>query len=341
MFANWTVTRSSVGIIQRQPDFGLSLLPTLPDDQANLRQHANDYEVDISGQLQSIYQIFISANRQFQNMGAPLLEMAKALDASSDYSSDSYKAQKEQFNAILGELQRVISIADNSSSTLSAITNVHADLNAFYNEKIETDQTTFAEDYTTAKGKYAKDVEALETKLDNLQGEIDDYNSQMAQGAISQIPASIAFGVSIGQAAKSATSSGAMVINMGVKIAKFALDEINFAEQYDELNDNLNSAIESYGETITALEDEEEEMSILKTLANQVATFSTKITTGVAYLASIVEELTQLKDEFGILIERNSPETDSYFEDQIQGAMTYWASLASDCQKYLESAVSS
>ena len=331
LYQNWLVLQSSTATIWEQPDFNLSLLPTLPEDQGVLRQHVADYRADVSKQILDVYQTFITLGSLFEHYGQNLVGLARKLD-----NGDA--ASLKPFDDILSALERDATSPNASvpSSIYNRINGVKNALDLFYNEKTEDDNARFQTALKEAK--YFGPIEKLKAEITSLQEQITAANDEIAQGATSEIPEALEFGFSMGEAVTAELPAGIVAVNVAIKISTAAQKGSKSAQEWKERYDKLNQLTEKYVNTLIELAGDEQQMAVLETLAAQVGTFSTKLTTARNHLSSLTSALSTLKDNFGELIEMDASPSAKYFENQISTAVEFWSKLGKDCQKYLASA---
>lgn len=322
-------------MINSQGKFSLDLLATLPTNQAVLRQHIFDFDKDISVNMLDVFQKFISVGNLINNFSPFLSSVAKKLD-SLNPSSEEYQNEKETFDRMIGAIQAAFTEESSSSSAFNYLKNISKVITDYYNEKIEDDVSTFDEDLKIGTQKYDHDVSSLTSQINALQKKLNEDNEQLAGGAVSQIPQVVSFGWSIGSLFESPTSKGSMGINIAMAITDEVLKDIEFEQQYETLNNSINSTITEYKNAIDLLADEKQEIVILQTLSNQVDIFGQHIQNSSKNLISITSSMQDLNDAFEYVLSLDVPPSNDYFESLISEMNIFWRSVLNDSEKYIQ-----
>jgi hypothetical protein len=337
LYSDWLLLRGSTATIQQQPDFSLSLLPTLPEDQAVVRQHVSDYQTDESGELLSVFQSFITMGEQFQNFGAALLPLARTLDGGQS-GEPAYVAARSQFDAALAQLQTVCASEDpdHPSSVYNQVAAVKAAFDAFYDEKVEDDVVRFQTALKEAK--YSGNIDKLKADLTSLQSQIDEVNGEIAQGATSEIPEALEFGMSLGEAATAELPVGMIVVNVAVQVSSEAQSASKFSQEWEARYQKLDQLTSRYVSELEELESDEQQMAVLQTLADQVGSLGATVTDVRGKLAAATASFASLRLGFEELGDMDAPTDSTYFEDQVSQGVQFWAGVAQACTRYLANA---
>ena len=328
-------------IIEQQPDFSLSLLPTLPEDQALLRQHVADYEskVGLASGVLNCFQGVRSTASHVLNMARVLEPVTARLDKGPDLNR-TYAADLERFQAAMEELSRVTtSLNPNDDSIAAQVAKVQHDLTAFRNSQIEDDVVRFKTGVKEAK--YSGQIDTLKSQIANLLGEMNDLNQDIASGATSQIPQALAFGFAVGKTIATSTATGKLVV--GVAFAIY--DEIEkanaFSKEVKAKNEALRGKIEQYRGLIGALLGDEQQMAVLLTIATHAEIYAENLEAVTKSVADLLQAYASLRRGFEGLALVDVPPRAGFFSAQLQAAQAFWTEVETTTGQALQLARSS
>jgi|GEM_PF-3402920 len=334
VFSSFLGLQTSAAAIEAQPTFDLSLVPTLPEDQALLLQHLQDYRDQLSDQILSVMQAAITAGEQVADFSAKLLPMALSLDA-GDPRQPAYSELLTEFDALLLELQNLLTSAE-PGSFYGAVYAVQQEVDLFYNEKTEDDQTRFQTTLTEAASSHK--IADLIAKLAALQQQINATDNAIAQGATSALLEVAEFAFAIGSVLTGDIASLEVAVNVAIAVSDEAQKASGDEQQWKDLYDQLDQQIDAYVQATEALIDDEQQYAALQTIAGQAAVFAVSLQTIDTALQATCAALTELANGFGQLRATDQPPTATYFADQISGATQFWASMQQAGQRFLSAA---
>ena len=312
-----------------QPDFSLSLLPTLPGDQAVLRQHVSEYDSSmlLGGGLLSAFQEARSAAGHIVNMAKSLEPVALRLDAGPDANPD-FKEDLETFQSAMQELSRITTSLDpNDRSAAQAIFQVRAALDDYRIDRIDEDVARFRTGVQQAK--YSGTIEALEAQIAGLVKEMNDLNAEIAEGATSQIPSALAFGFSIGKAAATSAVDGKLIVGIAFAIKGEVEKADAFEKQFMAKNATLHSKIEAYKGLIEALIGDQQQMAVLLTITEHVAIYGKNLSAAIAGVDAVLASFGKLKNGFTRLSLIDGPQAPEFFTHQMHDTVASWLTIES------------
>ena len=333
--ASFAVLCANGATILAQPDLTLTLLATLPEDQALLRRHVFQFRdgADLGGGILGSIQALHTIANAIQNIAHGLMPIAARLDKGN--TDGSYAADLESFRSVLAELSSITSSLDpDSGSQALVLSNSSAAINAFVQGPLGDDLTRFQTAETEAQ--FSGEIDKLKLQISGLQSQIDGLNNDIAGGATSQILPALQFGFSIGKDVSSAmTDPGKLVLNVGFAI-KGEVDKANaFAKQMQKKNDDLDGLIGQYRDLVEALAEAEQEMSVLLTIAGHCSTYNDNITAADASLKIILGQIQLLHDGIDSLSLVDTSDTAGFFADQLSQAVTAWKDIGDACANNL------
>lgn len=338
LLAAYAVLTANATLIAQQPDLTLSLLPTLPEDQALVRQHVDFFrnEPTLLGGILDCFQSVKTISSQVQNMARQLLPTAQRLDQGPDEHKKRYETDLKTFRTALTALSTTTtSLNPDSHSASLGLKRVLEGLTGFYNGQLADDVTRFE----TAKKQavFAGTIERLSLQINTLQTQIDGLNNDIALGATTQIVPALKFGFSIGKEISSAlTDPGKLLLNVGFAI-KDEIDQANaFAEEMRRKNSELNSLIGQYRNLVQGYESSKQELSILLTVTGHSKTFRDNLKSAITAITLILGQVQLLHDGITDLISIDSSEVENFFTDQLNAAVEGCRNLSETCDQNLQ-----
>lgn len=315
-----------------QPSFSISLLDTLPEDQALAAQHASTFKggwgfgvtnTFISG-LTSICEFTIAICK------SGLKPIASKLDA-KDPSSDGYAGELSSFRTYISTIiSTCCDIDADSGSTLLRMKEMHDKL-AELSGDIENDETRLHAAIKAIKN--SDEIEVLETKQRSLQKQLADVNAEIAKGATTTIASDIEFGFKFGSAFLDGVTTGA-VINSALSV----VGEVDAIKQFDEKTKALRDKQTELGKKISNLakmiaEDKAELMELTLVTA-QIGEFDTRIKDILAFTGSIVDQMTAWQKQLELFSDYSRPLQPNFYSDQVSAGITYWSTLKKQLIRY-------
>ena len=161
LLANFAVQSANAAVILAQPDLTLSLLATLPEDQALLRQHATQFRdsATLSGGIMASFQAIATISNAIVNAVQGLAPVAEKLDKGSA-GDPSYEADLQTFRSVLTELStRTTSWDPDSQAAALVLNNAQTALAAFLQNQISDDVTRF--ETAEEEAAYSGNIQAL------------------------------------------------------------------------------------------------------------------------------------------------------------------------------------
>lgn len=333
--SSWLVIAANCLAIEKQPDFTLSLIATLPEDQAVFRQHIRDYQFgpNLSAGILNCYQMTMTIANKVQNTMALLLPLAKRLDRGRKNNS-RYEADLNTFRSVLTNLETdTTSLDPNDHSALLGMYAVHEDLKRYFGGKIEDDIVRI--ETIVKHAKYIGDIAALRQQIGEVQGQIDGINKWVANLAIRLIPEALKFGFVIGKAAAADASTGTIILNIGFKVIEEAGKDYKFIQEIKKKDKELDAKIQEYRNLVVKLAGEEQEMSILLTIAGHGKKLGSNLKISIGDVATLIENIRALRSGIQRLKMVDAPLTRDYFVNQLRSAGGFWAVIAEECQNIL------
>src|ERR1039458_5081568 len=145
LLASFLVVAARSRTIEMQPDLTLSLLATLPEDQALLRQHVEFFRSSDTrgGGILAGLQAVRTIAELMQHSAQDLLPLARRLD-NGPASGSSYQADLTQFRSALNALSTPTTALDPGSGSAALQLQVaQAALSGFLNGQMADDLTRF------------------------------------------------------------------------------------------------------------------------------------------------------------------------------------------------------
>jgi hypothetical protein len=336
LLAQFAVQSARAAVILAQPDLDLTILPTLPSDQALLRQHVNQFRnsMALSGGIMAALQAIVTISNQFVNASDGLLGVARTLD-SGTYGTPSYDESLEAFRMTLGQLSIVTtSLNPDSGSAALAISGAHAALEAFVNTQIADDTTRF--ETAVKQAKFSGNLAALKLQISALRKQMAAVNDDIAEGAAAQIGPALNFGFTISQTLASASTDPGQLVLVGAFMLKDAVEKGNaFIEEMKQRNQNLNALIVQYRNLVESLAEAEQEMSALLTISAQCETFGASVSAAADALSIILGQLQLLNNSIAALTAIDSSTISGFFTRQLNEAIEAWQAMADNCTSLL------
>lgn len=334
--AQFAVQSARAAVILAQPDLGLSIVSTLPSDQALLRQHVNQFcnSMALSGGMMAALQAVVTISNQFVNTGDALVPVARALDAGTPGTA-SYDSSLSNFRDQLAQLSAVTtSLNPDLGSPALAIKEAQTALESFVNAQIGDDIARF--ETAVKQAKFSGNLADLELKVDALRTQMGSVNNSIAHGAAAQVDAALKYGFSLSETLVSASTNPGELVLVGAFVLANAVEKGNaFVEEIDQWNDTLNGLIAEYRDLIESLVETEQEMSVLLTIAAQCQTFGASVSVAVEALRNMLLQLALLDDGIDALTTIDSSDQPGFFTGQINQAISAWQAMADNCTSLL------
>ena len=336
LYTNFLLLQASVVVIETQPTFDLSLVQTLPQDQALLLTHIHDYRNGLAAQLLAVFQSFVTLGEKMGHFGSQLLDLAGQLDAvGPGLPLDG--PVLTQFDKLLLYLQNTITAPDASSgSTYYAVRQTQQAASDFYNYKTEIDQANFAA--TVQAVATSGPIKQLIAQLASLQGQINSMNATIAKGATDQILEVIGFAFAIGAAAMGDVAALPIAVNVAIAVSDEAQSASGHAAEWKANYEQLHSLIANYVATAEALISDEQQYAVLQTLAGQSTGFAQHLTAANTALQGVTGALSTLANGFGLLRATDVAPSTDYFTGQVQASLDFWAGVGQSCTTWLTAA---
>lgn len=334
--AAFAVLSSNAMLIEKQPDLGLSVLPTLPEDQALVRAHVRRYLSGeaLSGGIMAVFQSVATVAHAVQNTAAGLMPLARTLDTAPPAGADYAKALAT-FRATLDVLgKRATALDPDSRSAALPVAACAAALEAFLQGELADDAARFGE----AKRQAARSgiVDKLQMQIDALQGQIDGLNRDIAEGATSQIIPALAFGFKIGKAVATETETGALLLNIGFAI-KDEIDSANaFAREMQAKNDDLDDLITQYRSLVEAQIAAQQDIAVLITVAGHSAILAENVGRAARCVRLVLGQIQLLHNGIVYLASIDEPETEGYFTAQLSAGIADWKALGTSVEHLMQ-----
>lgn len=334
LYANFLLLQGDVVLIESQPTFDLRLVQTLPQDQALLLAHAQDYHTALADQVLEVLQAFVTLGSQVSNLGRQLLPLAQALDA---LPSSPDPAVLARFRALLEQLQTLATgTAPDSASTYLLVQQGQRAAQDFGATKLEVDQANFT---ATLQAVITTGVlTQLVQQLASLQTQLDTANQNMAKGATDQVVDALGFTFSLGAVAVGTIAALPVAIGVAVAVTSEAQAASGHAKQWQQDYDNLNSLLGQYMAVATALASEQQQYAVLQTLASQATAFGQHMAAAGTALQGMTQALQSLASGFGQLLAFTESPSEGYFTGQVMAAIKFWGDVQADCQTWLAAA---
>lgn len=321
-------------VIEAQPDFSSSLLPTLPEDQGLLREHVGTYEssMTLSGGLQASLSGVRTTSARILFMSDAMEAIAEVLDRGPQ--DPSYKTRLQTFEGALDELARVdTSLDPNDHSVALRIQTVHHDLQEF---RDELDDDLVRLQTALEQAKYSGEIGALQAQIAGLLQRMNGINEQIAEGATTQIGPALEFGFSVGKTLATTTGTGKLVLG-----AAFAIrDEVKKANAFEKAfmakNAELDQTIDEYKGLIEKLEGDEQQMSVLLTIVEHAKIYRDSFDGAIAAVGQVSEAFEALRSGIERLTLVDVPPAPGFFEDQLRAAHTFWLDVELRAGQHLQ-----
>jgi hypothetical protein len=235
------------------------------------------------------------------------------------------------FQTVLGELAtRTTSLDPDLNSPALILENTATALSGFLQNQINDDQTRFQT--AEEQAKFSGNIDRLKLQIDALQGQISGLNVDIAKGATTQIVEALTFGFSIGKEIASAiTDPGELVLNVGFAIKEEVGKIDDFVKEMQQKNDDLNGLIGQYRQLVQALLADEQEMSVLLTIAGHCTTFHDRIEAAANSLQTLLGQVQLLHNGIELLSTVDEADVAGFFTGQLNDAMTAWKNVADTC----------
>lgn len=333
-YANFLLLQGDVVLIESQPTFDLRLVQTLPQDQALLLAHAQDYHTALADQVLEVLQAFVTLGSQVSNLGRQLLPLAQALDATPSSPDPTVLAR---FRALLEQLQTMATgTAPDSASTYLLVQQGQRATQDFYATKLEVDQANFT---ATLQAVITTGVlTQLVQQLASLQTQLDTANQNMAKGATDQVVDALGFTFSLGAVAAGTIAALPVAIGVAVAVTSEAQAASGHAKQWQQDYDNLNNLLGQYMAVATALASEQQQFAVLQTLASQATAFGQHMAAAGQALDGLTHALQGLANGFGQLLAFTESPSEGYLTGQVMAAIKFWGDVQADCQTWLAAA---
>jgi hypothetical protein len=337
LLAAYATLSANGATVLAQPDLTLSLLPTLPEDQAVLREHVSlfaDSET-LSGGILGSFQAVVTIANSVTNTARGLLPVAQRLDQGSTGDA-SYTSDLTAFRAVLTQLSsRTTALDPDSHSAALPLSNAGTALAGFVQNQITDDMTRFQTAQEQAQ--YSGNIDRLKLQISSLQTQIAGLNSDIAAGATTQIVPALEFGFSIGKEIASAmTDPGELVLSVGFAI-KDEVDKANeFAAEMQKKNDDLDALIGQYRDLVEALLTDEQEMAVLLSIAGHCTTYRDSINAAAGFVQVILGQIQLLHNGIELLTTVDASDSPNFFTGQLNAAMTAWQAIAVLCGQDLQ-----
>jgi hypothetical protein len=332
LLADYAVLAQNGSTILAQPDLTLSLLPTLPEDQALLRQHVSLFRdsATLAGGILGCIQAVSTIANAVQNTAQGLLPTAQRLDL-GESGDASYASDLTSFRAVLAELStRTTSLDPDAHAAALALSNAGTALDGFAQNQIADDVTRFRTAQEQAK--FSGNIDRLKLQIGSLQSQIGGLDSDIAKGATTQIVPALMFGFSIGKEIASAlTDPGELVLNVGFAIKEEIGKANEFAEEMQKKNDDLNTLIGQYRNLVEALLADEQEMSVLLTIAGHGVTYKDSVVRAASGVKVLLGQVQLLHNGIELLRNVDTSDSPNFFTGQLNDAINAWKSVAELC----------
>lgn len=323
--------------ILAQPDVGLSLIQTFPEDLALVRAHVTAFRGDVTlgARVLAAFTAVTDIAESVTNQATDLLATAGRLDA-TDVESDEHRRDLAAFRAVLDALRvRTTALDPDENSAALPLVEAYSALTAFAAGPLADDGARFL---AATKAVTAADVVAqLELQISALQAQIDGLNHDVAQGATSQILDSIFFGFSIAESVASAeTEPGSAVLGVGFAIKDEVDKESAFADEMRRKNEQINELIGQYRSLVEGLVAARQEMAVLITVGGHTDGFRAAVTEAAQAVKSLLGQVQLLAHGIDALSLVDVADTADFFSGQLDSAISAWGSVAEACTGQLQ-----
>lgn len=332
---SFAVLGANAQMILQQPDLTLAVLPTLPEDQALVRQHATLYLNDpgLSGGIMATFQAILTIGNQIRNVAEGLLPAAKTLDTASS-SSAEYAAALSQLRSGLNALQTATTaLGPDTHSAALPVQACSTALAAFLRNQIADDAARFAE--AEKQASQSGVLEQIRAKIAALQTHIDQLCNDIAAGATSQIIPALKFGFTIGKTIATATEAGPLALAVGFAIKDEIGEASKFADEMRKKNAELDDYIGQYEALIVSQIAAEQELSVLLTIAGHSGVFRDNLARASDAVTLVLGDIALLSNGILFLGTVDEGLGPNWFTGQLQAAIDAWGTLGEGVQQQL------
>lgn len=336
IYQSFLLLQANVNIIEGQPLFDLGLVQTLPQDQALLLAHVQDYRNTLAAQLLAVFQGFVTLNANMANFGPQLLSIARQLDATPPGQALD-TALLTQFDQLLDRLQsRITAPGSYPGSTYTLVTKTQQAVSDFYNYKTEVDQANFRA--TVQAIATSGPIKQLLAQLTSLQEQINEANATIAKGATDQVLEVIGFTFALGMAATGDVAALLVVINVAIAVSDEAQRISGHEKEWQANYDRLNGLITQFVALTQALVSDEQQYAVAQTLAGQSASFAQNLLAVNTALLEVEAAFETLSNGFGQLRATDVVPSANYFTEQITASLDFWAGVGKSSTTWLAAA---
>lgn len=325
--AAYCVLAADARLILQQPDLSLTILPTLPEDQALVRLHVHEYqsEPDLAAGILATFQSLATIGRQVVNMAGALLPTAAVLDTADPASAEYGQALATWRSTLAALSQATTSLDPDKHSAALPISACHDALAAFLRNQIADDVARF--DTAVKSASQSGDIRSLALQITALQSQIDGLDQEIAKGATKDIVAAVKFGFTITSAVATATEAGPLLLDVGFALKDEAGKVSALGEQMQETNDELDGLIAEYEALITSLIDTAQEMAVLLTIQGDLGIFSGNLADARDAIEVVLGTTQQLAQGLARLEAVDVGYGPDWFTSQLRAGIAAWEAI--------------
>lgn len=318
--------------IAAQPQFDLTLLPTLAEDQEVLTGHVTQYRDNISASLLDVFDSARSGGDAAVEFGSAMLPAAAIMDQGP--GTEGFDNAVTTFRSLLWQLdRRLLGPADSLAARLAADNGA---VSEFHNVIVD-DDSRFKRAVEIVN--ISAPIQRLISQLEQSQAQIDDINSDIASSATSEIPSVLGFAMSIGEAVTAELSLGIMVVNMAIAVSQQSQEAEGQQHLWEQRYNELQQATAQYARTVENLENDRLQVAVLQTIAGQCMILRDSLEAALTALTALRDAIAQLRIGFDELATLELSPQPGYFTDQTQSAIDFWSTLRESCTSYLSAAI--
>lgn len=303
IFTAYLLAAADASAVSGQHDVDLKLVPTLPEDQALARSHAQQWTVDVAPRLLVASTDIAGYADQVAAFTPSLAATARAVEAGGP---------PDQLLGLVGHLHAAVA---DRVARLDATNQALAVLG----EALHDDGVRFATLARTVPATYEPELGQLQSDIATLQATLAKDNETIAGAAVALLPGMVTVGFAAAAAVVVGTSAGKVIVQKGYTMLKGVVDDVDAALAEE------STTIEAYGALLTELAEDKAELACFGSIAGYVTRFAGSTTRAADGVAALQQAWSSEDARLNVLAATAQEHQPVELEAMVDAAAPWWA----------------
>lgn len=324
----------SVNTLTLQPQFTSRFFPTLPEHQANLVRLCQQITSLDGSTLANTYltMLQMSSEEIIEYLNS-LRNAASTLDEGAN--ANGFSDAKSTFNDIIDSISASFTNFNNGLSPVLELKNKNV-LFKDLQDDIHAVATSISATLTNLVNGGAIDNDTILKRVEELKGQLDDINTEIAKGATTKIKDCVMLGLSTGACFAGPELESGMIVGAVVGILGEGGNVSDYMDEQNDLFDQQDQLVVAIRAAVVAAETRNTEGGMLSIASASAQTLQRNLSDELSSASNILSLFKNWSIQLDTLTNKIGSETPpGYFTQQVQAGIEYWTVVQNVCTKNL------